>query len=86
MDQSMASPASSRIHLVGTCLSVACALHCLTVPFLLTVLPLAGVGVLLEGWLEVLFIMASWHWPPAVCVGVSGGTGDGRYLPCSAPP
>jgi hypothetical protein len=36
-----------------------CALHCLTVPLLVTVLPLAGAGVLLGGWLEVLFIAAS---------------------------
>jgi MerC mercury resistance protein len=36
-----------------------CAVHCLTVPFLVTVLPLAGVGVFLGGSLEILFIVAS---------------------------
>jgi MerC mercury resistance protein len=44
---------------VGACVSLVCAVHCLTVPFLVTVLPLAGVGVLLGGSLEILFIVAS---------------------------
>lgn len=59
MNQAAASASSARIDLVGTCLSLVCAVHCLTVPFLVTVLPLAGVGVLLGGSLEILFIVAS---------------------------
>jgi MerC mercury resistance protein len=59
MNQSAVSPSSARIDLVGTCVSLVCAVHCLTVPFLVTVLPLAGAGVLLGGSLEVLFIVAS---------------------------
>jgi hypothetical protein len=59
MNQSVAPSASTHIDLVGACMSLACALHCLSVPFLGTMLPIAGVGVLLGGWLEVLFIMAS---------------------------
>ena len=59
MNQTTASASSARIDLVGTCVSLVCAVHCLTVPFLMTVLPLAGMGVLLGGSLEILFIMAS---------------------------
>ena len=59
MRQTAASPSSARIDLVGTCVSLVCAVHCLTVPFLMTVLPLAGLGVLLGGSLEILFIVAS---------------------------
>ena len=59
MNQTAASASSARIDLVGTCVSLVCAVHCLTVPFLVTVLPLAGAGVLLGGSLEVLFIVAS---------------------------
>ena len=59
MKQTAASPSSARLDLVGTCVSLMCALHCLTVPLLVTVLPLAGAGVLLGGSLEILFIVAS---------------------------
>jgi hypothetical protein len=59
MKQTTASPSSARLDLMGTCVSLMCALHCLTVPLLVTVLPLAGAGVFLGGSLEVLFIAAS---------------------------
>jgi hypothetical protein len=59
MKQTTASPSSARLDLMGTCVSLMCALHCLTVPLLVTVLPLAGAGVFLRGSLEVLFIAAS---------------------------
>jgi MerC mercury resistance protein len=59
MKQTAASPSSARLDLVGTCVSLMCALHCLTVPLLVTVLPLAGAGVFLGGSLEVLFLAAS---------------------------
>jgi hypothetical protein len=59
MNHTAASPSSARIDLVDTCVSLVCAVHCLTVPFLVTVLPLAGAGVLLGGSLEILFIVAS---------------------------
>ena len=59
MTQTAVSASSTRIDLVGTCVSLVCAVHCLTVPLLVTVLPLAGVGVLLGGSLEILFIVAS---------------------------
>jgi MerC mercury resistance protein len=59
MKQTAASPSSARLDLVSTCVSLMCALHCLTVPLLVTVLPLAGAGVFLGGSLEVLFLAAS---------------------------
>ena len=59
MNQTAVSASSARLDLVGACVSLLCAVHCLTVPFLVTVLPLAGVGVLLGGSLEILFIVAS---------------------------
>jgi MerC mercury resistance protein len=59
MNQTTASPSHAHVDLVGTCASLVCALHCLTVPLLVTVLPLAGTGMLLGGSLEVLFIVAS---------------------------
>ena len=49
MNQTSVSASITRVDLVGTCVSLICAVHCLTVPFLLTVLPLAGAGVLLGG-------------------------------------
>ena len=59
MNQTAATASRARIDMVGTCVSQVCAVHCLTVPFLVMVLPLAGAGVLLGGSLEILFIMAS---------------------------
>jgi hypothetical protein len=44
MNQTGVSPSHARIDLLGTCVSLVCALHCLTVPLLVTVLPLAGAG------------------------------------------
>jgi hypothetical protein len=44
MNQTAATASRARIDLVGTCVSLVCAVHCLTVPFLVTVLPLAGAG------------------------------------------
>jgi MerC mercury resistance protein len=59
MNQTGISASSTRIDLVGTCVSLVCAVHCLTVPLLVTVLPVAGVGVVLGGSLEILFSVAS---------------------------
>ena len=59
MNQTAVSASSARLDLVGACVSLVCAVHCLTVPFLVTVLPLAGVGVLLGGGVAILF--SSWR-------------------------
>jgi MerC mercury resistance protein len=59
MNQTTAVTSSAHVDIVGTCVSLVCAVHCLSLPFLVTVLPLAGAGVLLGGELEVLFIVAS---------------------------
>jgi hypothetical protein len=59
MNRIVASPSSARIDRVGTGVSLVCARHCLTLPVLVSVRPLAGAEVLLGGSLEVLFIAAS---------------------------
>jgi hypothetical protein len=59
MNQTAATASSARLDLVGTGVSLVCALHCMTMPLLATVLPLAGAGVLLGGSLEILFTVAS---------------------------
>lgn len=38
----------------GICLSAACAIHCLTLPILVSVLPFLGLGFLLHGVVEVV--------------------------------
>ena len=40
----------------GACLSVACAVHCLSMPLLITVLPLIGLGFLANERAEVVLI------------------------------
>jgi len=51
--------ALSRIDRVGASPSVACAIQCMTVPVLLSVLPLSGLRPLLEHAVETLFVIAS---------------------------
>lgn len=43
----------------GVCLSLACAMHCLAAPLLVTILPLAGVGILVDERTELFFVLAS---------------------------
>jgi hypothetical protein len=74
MNQRVASPSSAHIDLVGTCLSLGCAIHCLSVPVLVSVLPLAGAEVLLGRSLEVLFILTSVLGAALTLIGV------GRFL------
>jgi hypothetical protein len=49
MNRASASASSAHLDLLGTCLSLVCASHCLSVPLLVTVLPIAGAGMLLWG-------------------------------------
>ena len=49
MNQTAASPSCAHIDLGSACVPLVCALHGLTSPFLVTVLTLAGAGVLLGG-------------------------------------
>lgn len=44
---------------VGVCLSSLCAIHCLAGPLLVTTLPLAGLGFLIDERTELLFVLAS---------------------------
>lgn len=48
----------SKMDTVGTCLSLACAAHCIAMPFVITVLPLLGLGVLAHSSFETyMFII-----------------------------
>ncbi len=40
------SSALDKLDTIGACVSFACAIHCVAMPFLLTLLPLLGLGVL----------------------------------------
>ena len=51
--------AALRIDQLGAGLSLACALHCLAVPLLLSLLPFAGVGFLAGGSVETAFLGTS---------------------------
>jgi hypothetical protein len=55
------SPAliQARLDQLGVGLSLACAIHCMAFPLLVAVLPLAGLGFLVEGPIEVLLVLAS---------------------------
>jgi hypothetical protein len=59
MNGTLVSQRLSRLDRVGLCISLGCAVQCLAMPLLATVLPLAGLGLLLEGPLEMLFIGAA---------------------------
>ncbi|MGH7428581.1 MAG: MerC domain-containing protein, partial [Candidatus Methylomirabilaceae bacterium] len=52
-------PALSRMDRVGASLSLACAIQCMTVPVLLSMLPLAGLQPLMTNAVETLFVIAS---------------------------
>jgi hypothetical protein len=49
----------SRVDQVGFGLSLACAIHCMAFPLLAAVLPLVGLGFLVEGPTEVRLVLAS---------------------------
>jgi hypothetical protein len=59
MNSALASQWLSRLNDVGFCISLGCAVQCLAIPLLITMLPLAGLGLLLEGPVEMGFIGAS---------------------------
>ncbi|MEK7724337.1 MAG: MerC domain-containing protein, partial [Acidobacteriota bacterium] len=43
----------------GAAVSWACAIHCLAMPFLITALPLFGLGFLTDETTEMIFILVS---------------------------
>jgi MerC mercury resistance protein len=59
MNGTLASQRLSRLDRVGVCISLGCAVQCLVIPLLITVLPLAGLGLLLQEPMETFFIGAS---------------------------
>lgn len=50
---------SSRLDQVGMTASIACAVHCAALPFLITTLPLWGLSFLAHSWVEVSMICLS---------------------------
>lgn len=48
-----------HLDFIGFSASVACALHCAALPFILTLAPLAGLEILDNPWVEYAFIAAS---------------------------
>jgi hypothetical protein len=59
MNGTQASQRLSHLDRAGVCISFGCAVQCLAMPLLITVLPLAGLGLLLKGLMEMLFVGAS---------------------------
>ena len=49
----------ARIDKVGACLSLACAMHCILMPFVLTLLPLLGLGLLAHSKFEIGMFIAT---------------------------
>ena len=50
---------SGNLDLVGTYLSLACAIHCIALPLLVVVLPLVGLSFFLNHTVEKVFVVAS---------------------------
>lgn len=46
------APWLGRLNWIGAAASLACAVHCLVMPLLIGVLPVLGLGLLTEPWLE----------------------------------
>ena len=49
----------SAVDNIGACLSFACAIHCMAVPLLITVLPLVGLGFILGESAELVMVVAA---------------------------
>ncbi|MBN8548058.1 MAG: MerC domain-containing protein [Deltaproteobacteria bacterium] len=46
-----------RLDKIGACLSFACAIHCIAMPFIITVLPLLGLGILAHSSFETFMFI-----------------------------
>lgn len=55
----MKSLKSERLDQFGMTASLACAIHCAALPFLITMLPLWGLSFLAERWVEITMICLS---------------------------
>lgn len=49
----------SKLDTIGTCLSLACAVHCMLMPFVITLLPLLGLGLLAHTEVEMSLVVVS---------------------------
>ncbi|WP_186758543.1 MerC domain-containing protein [Echinicola salinicaeni] len=47
----------AHLDFIGFSTSLACALHCAALPFLISVLPLIGLGFLMNQWIEYIIIL-----------------------------
>lgn len=43
----------------GACVSLVCAVHCMALPFVITTLPLLGIGFLAHHWFEIAMLVFS---------------------------
>lgn len=63
MTQDQAAPTTtrtlSRLDCIGTCVSLACAVHCMALPFVLYLLPFLGLSLLAEDQFEIAIIAVS---------------------------
>lgn len=50
---------SGKLDHLGMTASIACAIHCAALPFLITTLPLWGLSFLAESWIEITMICLS---------------------------
>lgn len=50
---------SEKLDQLGITASLACAIHCAILPFIITALPLLGLGFLAHSWIEVSMISLS---------------------------
>lgn len=59
----MADNRTAKIHgkldTVGACLSLACAIHCIAMPFVITLLPLLGLGILAHSSFETFMFITT---------------------------
>lgn len=48
-----------KLDTVGACLSFACAIHCVAMPFVITILPLLGLGVLAHSEFDTIMFITT---------------------------
>lgn len=56
MDTPVTQDLHSRIDRIGAMVSLACAIHCIALPFVITVLPFIGLGLLADHTFEIVMI------------------------------
>lgn len=59
MDIARSDKVLSKLDTVGACLSFACAIHCIAMPLVITVLPLLGLGILAHSKFETFMFITT---------------------------